>query len=364
MRKIYILILFSASIISGTTVNSQSLISKFGIQPIDPIPCTAVKDQAWSATCWSFASVSFLESEVLRTKNKNIDLSEMYLARFSYLNKIKKHLEVAGKNKFTPGGQFHDVTLVLSSAGIVPDPNRNSTPALYKPHDHGELDTAMSKLIKNLLAEKKTKPTAEDWKYINTLLDKNLGKVPTSINADGKEYTPQQYLNTYLGINEDNFIELTSYTHHPYYKKFVLENEYNWLGAGYMNVPLANLTSITDNALEKGYTVLWSGDVNEPGFDFDHGAAYMNYEPADKVEERQLSFADSSSYLDHVMHIVGKTTDKTSRKWYLVKNSWGTNSDNPTGYLYMSEDYFLIKTAAIVVNKEAIDKEIRKKMME
>jgi bleomycin hydrolase len=335
--------------------------SAMGILPLHVSGCTPVKDQYMSSTCWSFASNSFIESEILRMGKKETDLSEMYTARWVYIQKIRTHLRVKGQNYFTPGGQFHDVQWVLKNYGMVPENVYNGKPAGESRHDHSLLDTVMNRYVSQMVADGKNEPTPADWEYINHLLDDHLGKLPSSFRYDNKMVNPQAFLKEELAINPDDYLEITSYTHHPWYVPFVLENKYNWNSARYMNVPLSDFIRITEEALDKGYTVLWNGDVKEPGFHFWDALALLPVSPEDLVAERQRTFADSSSYLDHMMHIVGKTTDSKKQRWYYVKNSWG-KANSEGGYLYMSSDYFAIKTAAIVVHKNAIPADIRKKM--
>jgi bleomycin hydrolase len=332
-----------------------------GIAPVDIRGCTAVKDQYMSSTCWSFASNSFIESELLRLGKKEVDLSEMYTARWVYIQKIQTHLQLKGQNYFTPGGQFHDVQWVLKNYGMMPESVYNGKPGGESNHDHSALDTAMNRFVSQMVADGKSEPAKADWEYINNLLDSHLGKLPAKFNYENKTVTPQRFLKEELAINPDDYLEITSYSHHPWYVPFVLENKYNWNSGRYMNVPLADFIRITEAALDNGYTVLWNGDVKETGFHFWDALALLPVKPYDLAAERQRTFADSSSYLDHMMHIVGKTTDDKKQRWYYVKNSWGKNNSEG-GYLYMSKDYFAIKTAAIVVHKNAIPEDIRKKL--
>lgn len=332
----------------------------FEIKKFEPIACTPVKDQNLSSTCWSFASNSFIESELIRMGKGVYDLSEMYTARMAYLEKIKTHLKCKGKNYFTPGGQFHDVQLVIKNYGMTPETAYNGKTNKETPHNHAELDTLVAEYIRQLVAKGKPEPDAKDWTYINKLLDTHLGKIPPSFIYEGKNYTPKTFLTERTGFNPDDYVEITSYTHHPYYSGFVLENKYNWTSSEYINVPFSDFLRITNEALQNGYSVLWNGDVNEPDFHFWTSYAWLPFS-ADIVKERQKTFEDSSSSLDHVMHITGLTTDNTGRRWYYIKNSWGT-FNTTGGYLLMDENYFAVKTAAIVVHKKAIPEDIRSKL--
>ncbi len=341
---------------------AQTTPGNFYIKSASVISCTPVKDQYMSSTCWSFASNSFIESELLRMGEKEVDLSEMYTARLIYPQKIIAHLQQKGQNYFTPGGQFHDVQWVIKHYGMVPEEVYNGKPRGEFNHDHSILDTLMKRYVDKMVADGKTKPDEADWRYINNLLDRYLGKLPAVFTYEEKPYTPQGFLKNELGLNPDDYLEITSYSHHPWYTSFVLENKYNWSSGLYMNVPLNDFIRITDEALDNGYSVLWDGDADDMGFVFREGLAFLPDTIKNLGAERQRTFADSSSYLDHMMHIVGKTTDNKGHKWYYIKNSWGSYSNSQGGYLYMDENYFAIKTAAIVVNKQIIPADIRNKM--
>jgi len=337
-------------------------LEKLGFTPLTVSNCTAVKDQYLSATCWSFSSVSLLESEVMRKGKGEVDLSEMFIARYSMLRKIERHLQLKGSNYFTPGGQFHDMIWVIKNFGIVPEEVYAGKSRGEINHDHGEMDTAISKIVTGLLQKNVTVLHAKQKAAIDSLLNYYYGPVPASFLFKGKEYTTHTFVKDYLGINPDDYVEITSYTHHPFYTKFVLEDKYNWTGDAYWNVPLADFTRITDMALDKGYTVGWDGDAADPDFKFGEGLAYIqdglqNY----STTQRQLDFETETTLLDHMMHIVGRKKEGNAH-WYYVKNSWGDYSNPLGGFLYMREDYFALRTVAIIVNKAAIPQDIRSKL--
>lgn len=292
---------------------------------------------------------------------KETDLSEMFTARFSYLHKITRHLALKGQNTFTPGGQFHDIKWVLKNFGAAPESVYTGKPKGEYNHNHAALDTLMKRYVQKMVIEKKSGPSEKDLEYINDLLNLHLGRVPDSFLWNNKMVTPSGFLKE-LGFEPDDYMSITSYSHHPMYKTFVLENEYNWMQEEYMNVPLDDFIRITNSALEKGYSVLWNGDVNEPGFRYNDGIASLPDTIKNLAEYRQKTFEDSSSYLDHMMHVVGRTTDNNGYIWYYIKNSWGNNSNNAGGFIFMDQNYFSIKTAAIVVHKNAIPEDIREKI--
>lgn len=356
-------LLCSAIVLISLQANAQqSLIDSLGLKPPTIHNCTEIKDQARSSTCWSFSSNSFIESELMKKGKGKQDLSEMFVARHSLMRKIKTHLALEGKNFFTPGGQFHDVIWVMKNHGMVPEEVYNGRPDGAARHNHAELDTLISHFIDSMLVLKKNRLVKNDEAYINGILDQYLGKVPASFNYKGKNYTPQSFLKQYLQLNPDDFIEITSYTHHPFYTKFLLEDKFNWSGDAYYNVPLPVFTAITDHALQKGYTVGWDGDVTEKGFDFSNSTATLDYDIKDFQEERQRTFEDKSTWIDHMMHIVARVTDKNGNPWYYVKNSWGSHFNELKGFMFMSDAYFKIKTSAIIVNKNALDAVTRKKL--
>lgn len=358
VRLLVLLLLFIVQICEAQKLKVQDL----NFDSLQIIGCTPVKDQYLSATCWSFASNSFLESELIKKGKGQIDLSEMFIARYSMKRKIERHLQLNGNNFFTPGGQFHDVIWVIKNYGIVPEHIYTGKSTPEQLHDHGDLDTVISHYVKKLLREGVTALNQQQTKYVDSVLDYYLGIVPNQFRYEGKMITPKTYLKEVLELNPDDYIEITSYTHHPFYKAFVLEDKYNWTNDSYYNVSLQDFSGITNAALKNGYTIGWDGDVDDPDFDYASGLAYLPVSIADYQAYRQKAFEEQSTLLDHLMHIIGSTKDKFDEKWYLIKNSWGDNTNALKGYLFMREDYFKIRTVAIIVNKKAIPSFIRSKL--
>ncbi|MBK8609650.1 MAG: hypothetical protein IPL84_06825 [Chitinophagaceae bacterium] len=357
MKSVVVLITF-ISYASYAQQTPQSL----GIRLVNSISCSPVQDQYLSSTCWSFASNSFLESEFFLKTGERVNLSEMYIARYSYINKIIQYLAREGGTFFTPGGQFHDLLKVAKQYGMVPESVYTGKPNGELNHNQAMLDTLMFHFAQSLLKQGKTKPSDKDLAYINKILDQHLGKVPLTFLYQNKTYTALDFTKKIWQFNTDDYIEITSYTHHPFYKSFVLEDKYNWTKDKYYNVPLTDFMAITDSALASGYTVCWDGDVTETGFLYENGIAGLDHQITDFTRERQLTYQDKSSTIDHMMQITGIAKDKNNRTWYYVKNSWGSSSNKLGGYLFMSEDYFKIKTIAIIVNKKAIPYPVREKM--
>jgi bleomycin hydrolase len=324
--------------------------------------CTPVKDQAMSSTCWSFASNSQIESELLRQGKKPVDLSEMFIARYSYIRKIYQHLKLKGTNFFTPGGQFHDVMWVIKNYGMMPESAYSGKIKGTVSHDHTDLDTIVKQFVNKLLNEGKIKPDSSDLVYINGQFDKYLGKIPDTFIYNNKKYTAKTFAEKELGFNPDDYVEITSYTHHPFYKPFILEDKYNWTFDQYYNVPVGDFSRISDYALQNNYTVGWDGDADDPYFDYYAGLAYLPVNTKDFQKERQQAYEDQSTLLNHMMHIVASVKDKNGEKWYYIKNSWGSHTNNLGGYIFMRDDYFKIRTLAIIVNKKAIPVDIRQKL--
>jgi bleomycin hydrolase len=332
-----------------------------GLVYLSPQNCTPVKNQYMSSTCWSFASTSLLESELLKMGRGQTDISEMFVARYSMLRKIERHLALKGGNFFTPGGQFHDMVWVMKNYGMMPEEMYSGKGQGEWNHNHSEMDTLLSHFVKDCVSRGITKLSAGQRKYIDSTLDHYYGKVPEYFRYASRLFSPKTYLHDYLGINPDDYVEITSYTHHPFYTKFVLEDKYNWTGDAYYNVPIEDFQLITDIAIDNGYTIGWDGDAEDEYFDYGDGIAYMPVPIKDYQPERQTAFENQSTLLNHMMHIVGRTR-KLGDTWYYIKNSWGDDTNTLGGFLYMREDYFKMRTLAIIVNKKAIPEDIRKKM--
>ncbi|MDZ4793689.1 MAG: C1 family peptidase [Bacteroidota bacterium] len=324
--------------------------------------CTAVKDQYMSSTCWSFSSTSLLESELMKMGKGKIDLSEMFIARYSMLRKIHRHLKLKGGNFFTPGGQFHDVVWVMKNFGLVPEEAYSGKTQGAFNHHHAEMDTIFSRFVKDCVKAGITELDTKQDAWVDSVLNEYLGPVPPEFVYKERTYTPHSFLEQYLELNPDDYIEITSYTHHPFYKKFVLENKYNWTGDEYYNVAMADFSAITDHAIANGYTVSWDGDAQDEHFDFNEGLAWLPQVITDFQLQRQQAFTSKATELDHMMHIVGSVKDKKGDKWYYIKNSWGNYSNPLGGFLFMRDDYFKIRTVAIIVNKKAIPAGIQKKL--
>lgn len=326
---------------------------------IAKVKSTPVKDQARSGTCWSFATVSFIESELIRKGKGELDLSEMFNVRCAYPEKAVEYMRMHGNNNFAAGGQAHDVMNVIRKYGIVPDTFYPGLCCDEKKHNHNELDDLLSTIAQYFA--KLNKPSLMTEKVIGAVLDEYLGQIPEKFDFNGKSYTPLSFAG-YLGINPDDYVELTSFTHHTWYSLFALEIPDNWSRDLYYNVKIEEMLEVMENALKNGYSIAWDGDVSEDDFEFSSGYAEVTNAPSLITQEyRQKLFDNWSTTDDHLMHITGIAKNATGIKYYLTKNSWGIKSTYD-GYLYLSEDFMKLKTIAIMVNKESIPRTIRKKL--
>lgn len=368
---------------------------KFQFTDIKTIPTTSVKDQNKSGTCWCFAGTSFFEDEIMRKGGDSLDISEMFTVRKCYEDKAERFIRLYGETNFAAGGSAMDVPYVWERYGAVPEEIYSGLQYGEAKHVHGELDAALSAFLKAVVSKPNKKLTTAWRKGVKGILDAYLGEVPETFTYKGKQYTPKSYAES-LGLDMDDYVPLTSFTHHPFYTQFAVEVPDNWLWAQYWNVPMDELKAIVDNAIEKGYTVIWAADVSEGGFKWKDGVALMpkgkdegdmndtelsrwvklsdkerennKYDFKGPVEEitvtqemRQEMFDNQETTDDHGMEIVGIAKDQNGNRYYKVKNSWDTNQIYD-GFFYVSEPYFLAKTVDILVNRKAIPDVIAKKL--
>ena len=331
---------------------------------IKEIDCTDIKSQANTGTCWSFATASFLESELMRQGKGATDLSEMYVVRNIYRDKARNYLLRQGKANFSQGSLSHDLINIIRTSGVMPESEYSGLLSGENRHDHSEMEAGLKGYLDGVM---KSKRLSKKWpQAFEAIMDTYLGPVEDKFEVDGKQYTPQAYAD-FLGIRPDDYISLTSFTHHPFGSSFILELPDNYSNGSYMNVPLEKLIATMDRAIEKGYSVAWDGDVSEPGFDAKRGIAIVPAKPNRKnkfdepgkeitvtQEMRQDLFESTATTDDHLMHIVGTATDKQGNAYYIIKNSWGEISPYK-GYLYMSKAYAALKTVAIMVHKDVVE---------
>ncbi len=358
MKKIFALFIFVLSFANVFSQNKDFTILK-------EVKTTSVKNQAHSGTCWCFATVSFLESELLRQGKGEFDLSEMFIVRNVYKKKMATHIRMAGENFFTPGGQAHDVLNAINEFGVVPENVYSGRTLNEENHEHKELDAVAESLAKTW--SEKSDDELKRWdKTFDAILDVYLGKKPEEFEYKGKKYTPKTFAKEVLTLNPDDYVEISSYGFHPFYKPFCLQTRYNWAMGIYYNVPVDDFMAIIDNALNNGCSIDWDGDVREKTFSFRKDGMATAVECNDDAscvsqETRDETYNNLTTTVDHLMHIVGIAKNSSGKKFYLTKNSWGTDNKYE-GYMYLSEAYVKLKTVAFLVHKDAIPLEIAKKL--
>lgn len=359
------------------------------------LPATSVKNQYKSGTCWSFSSASFLESELLRKGKGEYDLSEMFIVYNTYSAKAEQYARWQGNVNFSGGGAFHDALYVMENAGLVPEEAYSGLVIGEENHVHGEMDEVLKAYMDAVIKNSNHKLTPVWLEGFRGILDAYLGIYPETFIFAGTEFTPKTFSES-LGLNAADYVEIGSYTHHPFYEEFILEVPDNWMHGKICNVPLDEMMEIIDHALDKGYTVGWGADVSEKGFSWKNGVAIVpasdledltgtereRWEKLDKVERekmmysfeepvpekkitqelRQEAFDNYQTTDDHGMHITGYALDQNGVKYYLVKNSWGTTGNDFKGYFYASFPYVAYKTIDIIVYKDAVPKKIREKL--
>lgn len=326
------------------------------------IPSTEVKSQGRTGTCWCFATASFIESELMRTNMQEFDLAEIFVVRNVYKNKAQNYVLRQGKANFSEGALAHDLINAVRDHGLMPQSAYSGLLGQANQHDHSEMVALLQALLEGVVKQKNVSPK---WKEVySNIMDTYLGKAPSEFEYQGETVTPKQFAEK-IGFNAKDYVNLTSFTHHPFYEEFVLEIPDNYSSGAFLNVPIDKLVSIIDNAVANGYSVAWDGDVSERGFSAPNGIAVLpagnrrNFasEPGEEVqvdqEMRQKTFEDFTTTDDHLMHLVGIAKDKNGAKYYIIKNSWGPVGPYE-GKLYMSEAYLRLKTVSILVHKDAI----------
>jgi bleomycin hydrolase len=351
-----------------------------------------VQDQSRTSTCWSFSSLSFFESELMRMGKGKFNLSEMFVVRNAYVGKADMYVRMNGLHNFGPGGAFLDLPWVIQHYGIVPESAYKGLNYGYDKHNHAEMDAVLKGIVDAVKNNPQGKLTTA-WKpAFEGAIDAYLGEVPKTFTVDNKTYTPQSYAQ-YLGLNMKDYVSLTSFTHHPYYSSFAIEVQDNWAMMQSYNLPLDELQKVAESSLMNGYTWAWGADVSEKGFSFKNGVAIVPVHDslitqvgkdnkafndagalrsgsafdkpmAEKIINdslRQIAFDNYQTTDDHGMHATGLVKDQNGNTYFKIKNSWGTGNDCG-GYLYCSMPYFRYKTLNIFIHKNAIPKDIAKKL--
>ena len=345
------------------------------------LAATPVKSQDRTGTCWSFSTVSFMESELLRMGKGEFDLSEMFVVRNIYPEKASLYMRMQGNSRFSPGGTFHDVHTVFNKYGMVPESAFSGKQTKEEKHMHFEMDKVLKSMCDALISNPNGKLSDHWMDAIHGVLDAYLGERPETFTYKGKSYTPKSFAAS-LEINTDDYVELSSFTHHPWYNKFVLEIPDNWDYNQVYNVPLDEMVATIKHALKSGYTVAWDADVSEKTFSHKNGVAIIPAKnwgelsasernqlfdaPAEELnvtpEIRQTSFDNYETTDDHLMHIVGLAKDQNGKPYFMVKNSWGSETNQCGGFVYTSEAYIRYKTIHILLHKDALPEDLKEKL--
>lgn len=355
-------------ILSAFTLFSLGIFAQtYQFQNVIDIESTPVISQDRTGTCWSYATTSFLESEIIRMTGKQIDLSEMYNVRNTYMEKAENYVMRQGKAQFSQGALGHDVINSVAKHGIVPIDVFQGKEESEEKHDHTEMEAALQGMLDAFIKTKKLSPR---WRQaVSSVLDIYMEKNPSEFTFEGKRYTPKSFLN-YTKINPKDYISLTSFTHQPFYSDFILNIPDNFSNGSFYNAPINELIENIDNALSKGFTVTLDCDVSEIGFSAKEGIAVIpekedkektflkEIKPEAEItqEFRQQEFENFNTTDDHLMHIVGKVKDQKGNIYYTVKNSWGSSGERigNNGYIYMSVPYIKLKTISIMMHKDGL----------
>ena len=397
MKQFILSILLSSLMAGGLWAQDKDSTADKGFQftDIKTIPHTSVKNQYRSGTCWSFSGMAFFEAEMMREGKPATDLSPMFSVWHVYYDKAIKYVRLHGALNFAGGGAFNDVQTVIRKYGMVPDTVYPGINYDEPKHVHYEMDALLLSMMKTIIKNPNKKLTPVWPLAIAGVLNAYLGEIPEKFTYEGKEYTPRSFADDYMGLDMDDYVMITSYTHHPFYKPFVLEVPDNWAWGEVYNLPLNEMMEVINNAIDNGYTVAWAADVSEKGFDWRKGVAIVPEDdeskmndteqskwetltPAEKrkmlysfdgprtekkitQEMRQKAFDNYQTTDDHGMLLVGSAKDQNGNHYFKVKNSWGTDQKYK-GYFYASDAFVAYKTMSIMIHKDAIPKAIRKKL--
>lgn len=389
------LLLVSVTILLTLGIQAQNSSSGYQFTVLKENPISTVKNQGSSGTCWSYSGVGFLESELLRMGKGELDLSDMYIVRRNYEDKAMKYIRTHGNLNFAQGGSFADVVETLDEYGVVPEQEFKGLNYGEGTNKHGELEAVLTGYLEAVNKNPNKRLSTAWFPGFKSVLDNYFGQKPENFIYGGRNYTPQSFAQE-LGLKSDNYISITSFTHHPFYEPFALEVPDNWRWAFSYNVPMDEMTEIMDNAIKNGYTIAWASDVSEVGFsrngigvipdesapenigsDQAHWlglstaartSALKSKIEAGPVKEltvtqemRQKGYDNRETTDDHGMLIYGIAKDQNGTKYYMVKNSWG-EAGSYNGLWYVSETFVKYKTISFVVNKESLPKSTADKL--
>jgi bleomycin hydrolase len=360
---------------------SEKAKENFKFKTILNIETSPVKNQGSSGTCWSYSGNSFLESEILRTERPMVDISEIYTARCAYIERARNYVRMHGATGYGDGAELHDVVTAYEKYGAVPYEVYTGLNYGTDKNRFGEMQAVLEGMLKGVVSNKNGQLTKNWMKAFQAALDAYLGEVPATFKYQGKTYTPQTFADEVVQLDPADYVELSSFMYAPLYKPTMLMVPDNWSLQSVYNVRMNEMTKVVDNALRNGYTVAWATDVSEKYFSWKNGVAYvpekdyaeMTAEERETMfdgpkpernitaQDREDAFDNYTTTDDHGMHIVGLAKDQNGTEYYMVKNSWGESNDYK-GYLYVSKTFFLYKTTAILLNKNALPSDIMRNL--
>jgi bleomycin hydrolase len=360
---------------------SDSAGKKYTFTNVLTLEETPVKNQGSSGTCWSYSTNSFLESEMIRMGKKPVDLAEIFTARNVYLDKADNYLRMHGSVAWGDGGACHDVINMYAKYGMMPQEAYTGLNYGTTKNKFAEMQGVLKSMLDAGVKNPNGKLTPNFRKAFVNVLDTYLGAPPEKFNYNGKMYTPQEFGKEVVGLNPDDYVEISSLTNYPYYEKNLLLVPDNWSFDKVYNVKMEDITAIIDNALKTGYTVTWATDVSEKYFSWKNGVAFVpekEWEDMDEAEQkelfngpkaerkittemRQAAFDSYETTDDHGMHIVGTSKDQNGKEYYIVKNSWGDKNDYK-GHINVTKTFVQYKTTAILLHKNAIPGSLKSKM--
>ncbi len=355
----------------------------YKFETIVDIEATPVKDQGRSGTCWSYATTSFVESEMIRMGKEPVDISEMFTVRMVYLDKAEKYVRLHGYLNFGQGGALPDVMHVLKKYGAVPQEVYEGLDYGTEKNNHGELESILKAQLEQVV-KNPNKTLTKSWKVaFEATLDAYLGAYPETFKWNGKTYTPRSFADEVVGVKADDYVQITSFTHQPMFSPVMIQVPDNWTWGLSYNVPVNSMHNVVDAALTEGYSVGWACDVSEKGFSLKNGLAIVpekKYSDMTKEERaemfsapktemkitqesRQDGYDNYTTTDDHGMQITGMVKDQNGSEYYMVKNSWGEReNDNRSGYIYASKAFFDYKTISVLMHKDALPKDVKKKL--
>ena len=389
--KIKTFTLAVASALASLSLYAQTPGAEYEFTTIKENPVTSIKNQYRSGTCWCFSALSFIESEIIREKGDTVDLSEMFVVGKSYRDRAVKYVRLDGHLNFAAGSSFGDVLHVIEDYGIVPQEAMHGMNYGTEMPEQSELDAALKGYVEAIAKNPNKKLTTAWLNGFDGIVEAYLGEYPETFKVGNRKFTPEEYRD-HLGIDVKDYVNLSSFSHHPFYSQFIIEVPDNWRWDTAYNLPIDELMEVMYNAIDNGYTIAWGSDVSEKGFTR-NGLATMPVEkkkaaagsdqekwvgksaeenkeeaktelPEEIVATQQMrqdAYDRKTTTDDHGMHIYGLAQDQNGKKYFMVKNSWG-KAGKYNGVWYASDAFVRYKTLNIVVHKDALPKDIRKKL--